>query len=129
MLIKLCLKVGISFVLCGCVFGAAVEGELKVWHNVTLSFDGPKTSEQATPNPFMDYRLDVTFTGPSGQQYAVPGGAGTLVAVRIPARTEARRCPGRRRGLRPAESHSPTSSARSARCSCAPLVPSARRLS
>ncbi|MHC5101513.1 MAG: DUF5060 domain-containing protein, partial [Planctomycetota bacterium] len=35
--------------------------------------DGPQTSETATPNPFTDYRLDVTFTGPSGQKYAVPG--------------------------------------------------------
>ncbi|MCP4424941.1 MAG: DUF5060 domain-containing protein, partial [Chloroflexi bacterium] len=25
------------------------------------------------PNPFLDYRLQVTFTGPSGQQYVAPG--------------------------------------------------------
>jgi hypothetical protein len=54
-------------------FAVTVDGELKVWHKVTLSFDGPQTSEQATPNPFTDYRLNVTFTGPSGQQYVVPG--------------------------------------------------------
>ncbi len=52
---------------------ATVSGELKVWHKVTISFDGPQTSEQATPNPFTDYRLTVTFTGPSGQRYTVPG--------------------------------------------------------
>ena len=40
---------------------------------VTLTMDGPDTSERATPNPFIDYRLDVEFTGPSGQVYIVPG--------------------------------------------------------
>lgn len=54
-------------------FAATVDGELKLWHTVTITFDGPQTSEQATPNPFTDFRLDVTFTGPSGQQYVVPG--------------------------------------------------------
>jgi hypothetical protein len=65
--------VGIFFLLVGCLLGDAVDGELKVWHKVTLSFDGPQTSEQAEPNPFTDYRLNVTFIGPSGQQYIVPG--------------------------------------------------------
>jgi len=41
---------------------AAVTGELKKWHRVTLTFDGPQTSEDATPNPFLDYRLNVVFT-------------------------------------------------------------------
>jgi hypothetical protein len=53
--------------------GTVINGELKVWHKVTLAFDGPATSETATPNPFMDYRLNVTLTGPSGQVYVVPG--------------------------------------------------------
>ena len=35
-------------------------------------FDGPETSETSEPNPFTDYRLDVTFTGPSGE-LVVPG--------------------------------------------------------
>ncbi|MCI0525547.1 MAG: DUF5060 domain-containing protein [Acidobacteria bacterium] len=39
-----------------------ISGELKKWHRVTLTFDGPKTGEDATPNPFRDYRLDVTFS-------------------------------------------------------------------
>ena len=29
---------------------------------VTLRIRGPETSETATPNPFLDYRVDVTFT-------------------------------------------------------------------
>gem|GEM_PF-598333 len=52
---------------------ATVTGELMQWHNVTLTFDGPNTSENATTNPFRDYRLDVTFTGPNNQTYVVAG--------------------------------------------------------
>jgi hypothetical protein len=53
---------------------AAVAGELKRWHKVTLTFDGPSTSERATPNPFLDYRIDVTFRhAASNTTYRVPG--------------------------------------------------------
>ena len=38
-----------------------IEGELKLYHPITITFEGPATSETATPNPFTDYRLDVTF--------------------------------------------------------------------
>ncbi|MCW5982194.1 MAG: DUF5060 domain-containing protein [Bryobacteraceae bacterium] len=51
-----------------------VEGELKRWHTVTVTFDGPRTAEDATPNPFRDYRLNVTFTHTgSGKSYVAPG--------------------------------------------------------
>lgn len=55
------------------ILGAAtVSGELKQWHKVTLTFDGPSTSQTATPNPFTEYRLNVTFT--QGQtSMIVPG--------------------------------------------------------
>lgn len=44
------------------------------WQPVTVSFAGPSASEMDDePNPFLDYRLQVTFTGPSGQTYDVPG--------------------------------------------------------
>ena len=36
-----------------------ISGKLAKWHKVSLTFDGPETSERATPNPFTDYRLDV----------------------------------------------------------------------
>jgi len=49
-----------------------ITGELKAWHKVTLTFDGPKTSEDATPNPFLDYRLNVFFTK-GDECYIVPG--------------------------------------------------------
>ncbi|MCW1921004.1 DNRLRE domain-containing protein [Luteolibacter arcticus] len=53
---------------------ASVSGELRKWHKVTLSFNGPSTSETATPNPFTNYRLDVTFRhAGSGKSYVVPG--------------------------------------------------------
>lgn len=68
----------LSGLLCLFSVGAAsagtVTGELKVWHTVTVAFDGPETGEQATPNPFTDYRLEMAFFGPSGQHYyEVPG--------------------------------------------------------
>ena len=49
-----------------------ITGELKTWHKITLTFDGPKSSELATPNPFTDYRLDVTFSQ-GDKSYLVPG--------------------------------------------------------
>ena len=53
---------------------AQITGELKKWHKVTLNFTGPNTSETATPNPFTDYRLNVTFSHPaSGKSYVIPG--------------------------------------------------------
>lgn len=54
---------------------AAVSGELKQWHKVTLTFDGPSAKEtDDTPNPFLDYRLIVTFVHESGApRYSVPG--------------------------------------------------------
>ena len=54
--------------------GVDVEGELKRWHPVTITFDGPEAAEAGTPNPFRDYRLNVSFTHvPSGEQIVVPG--------------------------------------------------------
>jgi len=49
-----------------------VSGELKQWHRVTITFQGPQTSETADPNPFRDYRLDVTFFQ-YADAYVVPG--------------------------------------------------------
>jgi len=53
---------------------SVISGELKKWHNVTITFEGPYSSETATPNPFRDYRLNVTFTHlATGKAYLVPG--------------------------------------------------------
>ncbi|HUM71197.1 MAG TPA: DUF5060 domain-containing protein, partial [Chloroflexota bacterium] len=52
----------------------AVSGELTKWHPLTIDFTGPFAHEtDDAPNPFLDYRLQVTFTGPQGQVYHVPG--------------------------------------------------------
>ena len=51
-----------------------ISGELKKWHKVTLTFDGPFTSETDKWNPFMNYRLNVVFTHKkSGKSFTVPG--------------------------------------------------------
>ncbi len=54
---------------------ATVSGELKQWHKVTLTLDGPFAQERDTePNPFTDLRLNVAFTHESGApRYLVPG--------------------------------------------------------
>lgn len=49
-----------------------VEGELKKWHKITITFDGPSTSETASTNPFTDYRLNVTFSK-GNRTFIVPG--------------------------------------------------------
>ncbi len=67
---------GILLIFALSCFGqkASVTGELKVWHKVTVTFDGPSTSEDAAANPFRDYRLNVTFThAVSKKSYTVPG--------------------------------------------------------
>ncbi len=51
-----------------------ITGELKKWHKVTLTFDGPLTSEDATFNPFMNYRFNTLFLHKtSGKKYLIPG--------------------------------------------------------
>ena len=51
-----------------------ITGELKRWHPVTITFDGPAASETGEPNPFRYYRLDVTFRHEDGRAaYVVPG--------------------------------------------------------
>jgi len=54
---------------------AEITGELRQWHKVTLTVDGPLLNEYDTfPNPFLDYRMVVTFTHESGSPiYHVPG--------------------------------------------------------
>ena len=51
-----------------------VNGELRQWHKTTLDLAGPYAHEQDnTPNPFADYRFDVTFTHADGASLTVPG--------------------------------------------------------
>lgn len=49
-----------------------IDGELKKWHKIVLNFEGPETDEMDENNPFLNYRLDVTFTNGS-EKFVIPG--------------------------------------------------------
>lgn len=49
-----------------------ISGELQRWHRVTLTFTGEELSENGDPNPFLDYRLNVTFSK-GDRRIVVPG--------------------------------------------------------
>ena len=55
--------------------GVEISGELKEWHKVSLTLDGPFAHElDKNPNPFTDYNMTVTFMHESGSPiYKVPG--------------------------------------------------------
>lgn len=56
------------------LFSQKITGELQRWHKTTVTIDGPQAEEEGEPNPFLDYRMQVTFTHPeSGLTYCVPG--------------------------------------------------------
>ena len=65
-----CLLFGIS--VSAAAQQVQVSGGPRVWQRVTLTFDGPHTSETAQPNPFADFRLNVPFIH-ADQRYVVPG--------------------------------------------------------
>jgi len=50
----------------------AIDGELKKWHKITLTFEGPFASEVSDTNPFTDFRLQVAFSQ-GNKTYVVPG--------------------------------------------------------
>ncbi|WAJ71750.1 DUF5060 domain-containing protein [Catenovulum adriaticum] len=52
-----------------------ISGELKTWHSIDLSLDGPFAHElDVAPNPFLDYNMSVTFTHETNNQsITVPG--------------------------------------------------------
>jgi len=56
------------------VSAGTVSGNLTQWHPVEIDFNGPfhRQSDQS-PNPFLDYRLTVNLSSPSGRTFAVPG--------------------------------------------------------
>jgi len=49
-----------------------ITGELKQWHPLSITFEGPETSETEEYNPFLNYRLQVTFRK-ENKEYTVPG--------------------------------------------------------
>ncbi len=68
--------IGLSFLFIKPVYSqdskVSIEGELKKWHKVTLSFTGEELAENGDENPFLDYRLNVTFTN-NNKTYVIPG--------------------------------------------------------
>lgn len=67
------LIISIGILLCSCQKKeVTITGELKKWHTVTLAFKGPELDEQSEDNPFLNYRLNVTFTN-GGKAYEIPG--------------------------------------------------------
>lgn len=51
-----------------------VTGDLRLWHKITLSLDGPFAKEEdQNPNPFTDYRMQVEFTHAEGDRFLVSG--------------------------------------------------------
>ncbi|MBB4080452.1 hypothetical protein GGR28_003086 [Lewinella aquimaris] len=56
----------------GLVAQVELTGEHMTWYPITLTADGPDTGEDDTYNPFLHYRMDVTFTHDSAT-YTVPG--------------------------------------------------------
>lgn len=52
-----------------------ISGELKTWHKVALTLDGPYAHEKDNnPNPFTDLRFQMVFKHESGTRtYSVPG--------------------------------------------------------
>jgi hypothetical protein len=52
----------------------SLKGQLRQWHKITLDIEGPNSDENCSPNPFLDYRMNVTFShAASGKSYLVPG--------------------------------------------------------
>lgn len=66
------LGVILCFLSCNFQSDTKISGELKKWHRVTLSFEGPQRDEIGKINPFLDYRLEVKFTN-GESSYLVPG--------------------------------------------------------
>jgi hypothetical protein len=58
--------------IAGLLSAAIVDGERKQWHDIRLTFAGPATSETAVPNPFLQHRLNVTFTK-GAKTLVIPG--------------------------------------------------------
>jgi len=49
-----------------------ISGELMQWHKITLTFNGPETSELDSVNPFLDYHMLVTFIK-KNKKIVIPG--------------------------------------------------------
>ena len=54
----------------------SIKGTLSKWHPLTVDISGATNTvgeRLNSPNPFLDFRFDITFTSPSGIDQKVPG--------------------------------------------------------
>ena len=58
-------------------FSQTVRGDLQRGHTVVVDFPGPATSETADPNPFTDFRLNMTFIRPDDRKLLNVGDVAT----------------------------------------------------
>jgi hypothetical protein len=56
----------------GLLYGGTLSGDLRQWHPISLTFDGPTVCEDDALNPFTRYAMYVVFTQ-GAQSYRVPG--------------------------------------------------------
>ncbi len=70
--LRYCLAVVIFTTTIGCQSGNAENEVYYQFEPLTLAFTGPQVAELDEINPFLDYRLDVTFTK-GDRTFAVPG--------------------------------------------------------
>lgn len=83
---KLSVLLGIMLLTFSTVRAQKIEGELKKWHKVTLTFEGQELSESDEENPFLNYRLNVIFKNKKKTLivpgfYAADGNAGETSAT------------------------------------------------
>lgn len=63
-----------SLCFCSLAVSAEVSAPVAKWHPIQVDVTGPHAAETDTsPNPFLDYRLNIEFTAPSGAITLVPG--------------------------------------------------------
>ncbi len=68
----LVLLVLLSWVIMSCVNQVKYDYEVEKYEKVKLDFEGPELAEMGQDNPFLNYRMDVTFTQ-GDHSYVVPG--------------------------------------------------------
>ena len=71
-IITVCLFIALSCTITSSDNSDVLTGDFLEWHKVTLTFEGPETSEEDSKNPFLNYRMMVTFTN-GEQTFVVPG--------------------------------------------------------
>ncbi len=64
---------GLLLAACSQDLPLRLTGDPYVWSPLTLTLSGPPSAEDGVPNPFLDYRLDISFTHEDGTRLVVPG--------------------------------------------------------